>query len=63
MFEAFEDALEIEARESSDLPLSAASMAELDSDEEEEVAEVLAAAEVLSGSFIDAEPQEGQSRL
>ena len=36
--EAFEDALEIEARELSDLPLSAASMPELDSDEEEEVA-------------------------
>ncbi len=58
--EAFADALEIETRELSDLPLSAASMPELDSDEEEEVAEILAAAEVLSGSLIDAE-SEGQS--
>ena len=57
--EAFEDALAIEARELSDLPLSAASMPELDSDEEEEVSEVLSAAEVLSGSLIDAE-SEGQ---
>jgi ribonuclease G len=53
-----DDALEVAAGESSDLPLSAASMAELDSDEEEQVAEVLAAAEVLSGSFIEAEPQD-----
>ena len=58
--EAFENALEIETRDLSDLPLAAASMPELESDEEEEVAEVLAAAEVLSGSLIDAE-SEGQS--
>ena len=58
--EAFADALEIETRELSDLPLSAASMPELDSDEEEEVAEALAAAEVLSSSLIDAE-SEGES--
>ena len=48
--------------ELSDLPLSAASMPELDSDEEEEVSEVLAAAEVLSGSLIDAELR-GPTRL
>jgi len=47
---------EVDARESSDLPVSAASIAELDSDEEEQVAEVLAAAEVLSG--FEAEPQD-----
>jgi len=41
---------------SSDLPLSAASMPELDADEEEDVAEVLAAAEVLSEGFLDTEP-------
>src|SRR5688572_6419847 len=60
--EAFADALEIETRELSDLPLSAASMPELDSDEEEEeeVSEALAAAEVLSSSLIDAE-SEGES--
>jgi ribonuclease G len=45
------------AAESSDLPLSAVSMAELDSEEEEEVAEVLTAAEVLSGSFLEAESE------
>ena len=56
--EGTDDALEMAAGESSDLPLSAVSMAELDSDEEEQVAEVLAAAEVLSGSFIEAEPEE-----
>ena len=48
---------EIEAAESSDLPLFAVGMAELDSEEQEEVAEVLAAAEVLSGSFIEAESE------
>jgi hypothetical protein len=52
-----DDARDIGAAESSDLPLSAVSMAELDSEEEEEVAEVLAAAEVLSGSFLEAESE------
>jgi ribonuclease G len=56
--ESADETPEIEAGESSDLPLSATGMAELDSDEEEQVAEVLAAAEVLSGSFLEAEPQE-----
>jgi ribonuclease G len=55
--EATDDTQE-EARESSNLPLSAASMPDLDLDEEEQVAEVLAAAEVLSGSFIGADPEE-----
>ena len=58
--ESADEAPEMEAGESSDLPLSATGMAELDSDEEEQVAEVLAAAEVLSGSFL-AEPQEVRS--
>jgi len=52
-----DDAPEMAAGESSDLVLSAAGIAELDSDEEEQVAEVLAAAEVLSGSFIEAESE------
>lgn len=56
-----DEAPELEPGDSNELPLSAASMAELDSDEEEEVAEVLAAAEVLSGSFIEAEPEERES--
>ena len=56
--ESADEASEMEARESSDLALSAVRMAELDSDEEEEVAEVLAAAEVLSSSSIEAESQE-----
>ncbi|HEU0007349.1 MAG TPA: Rne/Rng family ribonuclease, partial [Terriglobia bacterium] len=51
------DPREIEAAESGDLPLPALSMTELDSAEEEEVREVLAAAEVLSGSFLEAESE------
>jgi len=49
---------EMAAGEASDIPLLVAGMAELDSDEEEQVAEVLAAAEVLSDSFLEAEPQD-----
>jgi len=51
-------ALEMGAGEASDMPLLVAGMADLDSDEEEQVAEVLAAAEVLSDSFLGAEPQD-----
>src|SRR5262245_23903054 len=47
--EDLEEALEVDEPESGDLPLLAASMPDVDS-EEEEVAEVLAAAELLSGS-------------
>jgi len=50
--ESADEAPDMEAGESSDFLLSAAGMAELDSDEEEQAAEVLAAAEVLSGSFL-----------
>jgi ribonuclease G len=53
--ECIDDTPEIETVEPGDLPLSAVSMPELDSEEEEEVAEVLAAAEVLSGSLIEGE--------
>jgi len=54
--EDLDEALEVDEAESGDLPLLAASMPDVDSDEEE-VTEVLAAAELLSGSFIEQEPE------
>lgn len=50
-------ALEVDETESSDLPPRYASSSELDPEEEEEVAEVVAAAEVLSPSLLKADSE------